>query len=117
MMSLLYQVRHLCSFACFAIIILTRGGKHVNLRDLCYLSSLGSLFTDKKGLEKLLNLKGARIIAVKNPTPGLWKVKASSGGSHTLRITGLSSMYITSGFGLRPVKHQDEAIPQPVAGQ
>ena len=80
------------------------------------LSLLGSLFTKEKGLEKLLNLKGARIIAVKNPTPGLWKVKASSSGSHTLRITGLSSMYITSGFGLRPVKHQDEAMPRPVAG-
>lgn len=65
----------------------------------------------------LLNVKDARIIAVKNPTPGLWNVTASSSGSHTLRITGLSSVFLTSGFGMEPVKSQDKAMPQPFAGQ
>lgn len=78
---------------------------------------LGSLFTEAKGLEKLLNLDGAKIISVKKPKPGLWKVRASSSGSHALRITGLSSMYFISGFGLRPVKRQDEAMPRPMAGK
>ena len=78
---------------------------------------LGSLFTEAKGLKKLLNLDGAKIISVKKPKPGLWKVTASSSGSHTLRITGLSSMYFISGFGLEPVKSQDEAMPRPVAGK
>ena len=69
------------------------------------------------GLEKLLSLKGAKIVSVKNPKPGLWKLTASSNGSHTLRVTGFSSMSFTSGFGLRPIKNQDEAMPQPVAGK
>ena len=64
-----------------------------------------------------MNLKGARIISVKNPAPGLWKVTASSSGTHTLRVTGLSTMYFTSGFGLRPIKSQDEAMSRPLAGQ
>ena len=77
---------------------------------------LGSHYRDGKGLQEVLSLNGAKIIIVKSPTPGLWKVIASSNGSHTLRITGLSSMYFTSGFGLQPVKTQDEALLRPLAG-
>lgn len=81
-----------------------------------YLPLLGSLFTEDKGLKILLSLKEAKIVAVKNPTPGLWKITTSSSGSHTLRITGLSSMYMTTGFGLKPVNRQEDAQAQPHAG-
>ena len=74
------------------------------------------MFTEENGLQMLLSLEDAKIIAVKSPTPGLWKVTTSSGGSHTLRIAGLSSVYMTTGFGLKPVESQDEALAQPVAG-
>ena len=77
---------------------------------------LGSLFTERQGLEKLLNLKGAKIVSVKKPKPGVWRLMMSSNGSHTLRVTGFSSVSFTSGFGLRPIKTQDEAMPRPVAG-
>lgn len=85
----------------------------------CYFISfpLGSLFTKEKGLEKLLNLQGAKIVSVKNPKPGVWRLMTSSNGSHSLRVTGFSSMSFTSGFGLRPIKSQDEAMPRPVAGR
>ena len=79
-------------------------------------SLLGSLFTEEQGLEKLLNLKGAKIVSLKNPKPGVWRLMMSSNGSHTLRVTGFSSVSFTSGFGLRPIKSQDEAMPRPVAG-
>ena len=72
--------------------------------------------TEEKGLQKLLNLKGAKIVSVKDPEPGVWRLKTSSNGSHTLRVTGFSSMSFSSGFGLRPIKSQDEAMPRPVAG-
>lgn len=88
-------------------------GKDAEL-DLYYPN--GSLFTEENGLQMLLSLEDAKIIAVKSPTPGLWKVTTSSGGSHTLRIAGLSSVYMTTGFGLKPVESQDEALAQPVAG-
>ena len=81
-----------------------------------YLLLLGSLFTEDKGLKILLSLKEAKIVAVKNPTPGLWNITTSSSGSHTLRITGLSSMYMTTGFGLKPVNRQEDAQAQPHAG-
>lgn len=77
---------------------------------------LGSLFTEENGLEKLLNLKGAKIVSIKNPQPGVWRLMTSSNGSHALRVTGFSSMSFTSGFGLHPIKSQDEAMPRPVAG-
>ena len=76
----------------------------------------GSLFTEQHGLEKLLNLKGAKIVSVKKPKPGVWRLMMSSNGSHTLRVTGFSSMSFTSGFGLGPIKTQDEAMLRPVAG-
>ncbi|KAL9989079.1 hypothetical protein ACROYT_G003587 [Oculina patagonica] len=76
----------------------------------------GSLFTEEEGLERLLNLKGAKIVLIKNPQPGVWRLMTSSNGSHALRVTGFSSMTFTSGFGLRPIKSQDEAMPRPVAG-
>lgn len=81
-----------------------------------YLPLLGSLFTEDKGLKILLSLKEAKIVAVKNPTPGLWNITTSSSGSHTLRITGLSSMYMTIGFGLKPVNRQEDSQAQPHAG-
>ena len=77
---------------------------------------LGSLFTEQQGLEKLLNLKGAKIVSVKKPKPGVWRLMMSSNGSHTLRVTGFSSVSFTSGFGLGPIKTQDEAMLRPVAG-
>lgn len=76
----------------------------------------GHLFTEEYELERLLSLKGAKIVSVKNPKPGLWKLVTSSNGSHTLRVTGFSSLSFTSGFAVRPIRSLDEAMPQPVAG-
>ena len=76
----------------------------------------GSLFTEEQGLEKLLNLKGAKIVSVRKPKPGVWRLMMNSNGSHTLRVTGFSSLSFTSGFGLRPIKSRDDAMPRPVAG-
>lgn len=81
-----------------------------------YLRLLGSLLTEDKGFKILLSLKEAKIVAVKNPIPGLWNITTSSSGSHTLRITGLSSMYMTTGFGLKQVNRQEDAQAQPHAG-
>ena len=63
-----------------------------------------------------MSLKGAKIVSVKNPKPGLWKLVTSSNGSHTLRVTGFSSLSFTSGFAVWPIRSLDEAMPQPVAG-
>lgn len=94
-----------------------RSGKcHLLIFCLFIFFLLGSLFTEQNGLEKLLNLKGAKIVSVKKPKRGVWRLMMSSNGSHTLRVTGFSSMSFTSGFGLGPIKTQDEAMLRPVAG-
>ena len=53
---------------------------------------------------------------VEKPKPGLWHLSTSSSGSHTLRITGYSSLHFFSGFGLRPIRSPEEAAHRPVAG-
>ena len=67
---------------------------------------LGSLFTEEQGLEKLLNLKGAKIVSLKNPKPGVWRLMMSSNGSHTLRVTGLVLCLLQVALDCVPSKAQ-----------
>lgn len=77
----------------------------------------GVLVTPERGLLELLTLKSAKIVVITNPRPGLWKIKVSSSGRHTLRITGLSSVHFISGFGLQPIRDRSETISRPAAGK
>ena len=77
----------------------------------------GFLFTRQRGLQELLSLKSAKIVAVDRPPPGLWNITVSGSGAHTLRITGLSSVKFDSGFGLEPIRQQSEAGFRPFAGR
>ena len=44
------------------------------------------------GLRELLSIKSVKVINVRDPKPGAWRLRVDSSSAHTLRITGLSKM-------------------------
>ena len=71
----------------------------------------------KNGLNELLSLKKALILNVKDPMPGKWRLKMSSTGLHTIRITGLSSLDFAHGFSRHPTLDLMETDVQPIKGR
>ena len=59
----------------------------------------------------LLDLPKARIMSVKNPEPGLWRLKVVSGGPHTTRITGLSAADFNVRFSKKASRENPELRP------
>ncbi|XP_058491292.1 hemicentin-1 [Solea solea] len=77
----------------------------------------GRVVTEEQGLKELLNIpNSARIINLKFPRPGAWKLKASCSGRHTLRVTGVSSLDFRAGFSSIPVSEFNHTRERPVKG-
>ncbi|XP_078083679.1 hemicentin-1-like [Mustelus asterias] len=69
------------------------------------------------GLNELLNIpNSARVVNVKNPRPGMWTVKLRSTGSHSARITGVSSIDFRAGFSTKPTSDFRKTSQRPIQG-
>ncbi|NXT68617.1 HMCN1 protein, partial [Chaetops frenatus] len=78
---------------------------------------LGEQLSKESGLNELLNIhNSAKIVNVKDPEPGIWTIKISSSGRHSVRITGLSTIDFRAGFSRKPTLEFKKASSRPVQG-
>ncbi|KAK4820389.1 hypothetical protein QYF61_025563 [Mycteria americana] len=69
------------------------------------------------GLNELLNIhNSAKVVNVKDPEPGMWTIKTSSSGRHSVRITGLSTIDFRAGFSRKPTLDFKKTSSRPVQG-
>uniref|UniRef100_A0AAQ6I864 Ig-like domain-containing protein n=1 Tax=Anabas testudineus TaxID=64144 RepID=A0AAQ6I864_ANATE len=77
----------------------------------------GRVVGEKQGLKELLNIpNSARVINLKFPRPGAWKLKVSCSGRHTLRVTGVSNLDFRAGFSSVPVSEFNHTKERPIKG-
>ncbi|KAI4563342.1 hypothetical protein MJT46_010951, partial [Ovis ammon polii x Ovis aries] len=78
---------------------------------------LGKLIKKGFGLNELLNIhNSAKVVNVKEPEAGIWTVKTSSTGRHSVRITGLSTIDFRAGFSRKPSLDFKKTVSRPVQG-
>ncbi|XP_065792283.1 hemicentin-1 isoform X4 [Muntiacus reevesi] len=78
---------------------------------------LGKLIKKGFGLNELLNIhNSAKVVNVKEPEAGIWTVKTSSTGRHSVRITGLSTIDFRAGFSRKPTLDFRKTVSRPVQG-
>ncbi|KAG7241454.1 hypothetical protein INR49_025655 [Caranx melampygus] len=71
----------------------------------------------EQGLKELLNIpNSARVVNLKFPRPGAWKLKVSCSGRHTLRVTGVSNLDFRAGFSSVPVSEFNHTRERPIKG-
>ncbi|XP_062570988.1 hemicentin-1-like isoform X1 [Saccostrea cucullata] len=58
----------------------------------------GEEVTVQNGLYELLDIKNVKVVNVRSPDPGMWRLRVDSGSAHTLRVTGLSKIDFAAGF-------------------
>ncbi|KAH9500753.1 Hemicentin-1, partial [Bulinus truncatus] len=71
---------------------------------------LGNKYTE------LLNLSNVRIVNIKEPPPGNWRLRVSSTGTHSIRVTGLSSADFVAGFSKYPTRDFSKTSLRPIQG-
>ncbi|KAM6930619.1 hemicentin-1 [Xenentodon cancila] len=77
----------------------------------------GQIVGIEQGLKELLNIpNSARVVNLKFPRPGAWKLKVSCSGRHTLRVTGVSNLDFRAGFSTIPVSEFSHTRERPVKG-
>ncbi|KAG5276276.1 hypothetical protein AALO_G00130070 [Alosa alosa] len=77
----------------------------------------GKLIGSRDGLTELLNIpNSAKVINVKDPQPGMWTIKTSSKGRHSVRISGLSTIDFRAGFSRKPTLDFKMTSSRPVQG-
>uniref|UniRef100_A0A3Q2GH42 Hemicentin-1 n=1 Tax=Cyprinodon variegatus TaxID=28743 RepID=A0A3Q2GH42_CYPVA len=77
----------------------------------------GRVIGAEQGLQELLNIpNSARVVNLKFPRPGSWKLKVSCSGRHTLRVTGVSSLDFRAGFSTLPVLEFSQTRERPIKG-
>ncbi|GAB1285528.1 Hemicentin-1 [Apodemus speciosus] len=77
----------------------------------------GKLIRKGFGLNELLNIhNSAKVVNVKEPEVGMWTVKTSSSGRHSVRITGLSTIDFRAGFSRKPTLDFKKTMSRPVQG-
>lgn len=76
----------------------------------------GNRMTLENGLTELLSLKNVSIVNIKDPMPGNWRLRYSSEGGHTVRVTGLSSADFVTGFSKHPTKDLSQTNLRPIQG-
>ncbi|XP_052593110.1 hemicentin-1 isoform X2 [Peromyscus californicus insignis] len=77
----------------------------------------GKLIKKGFGLNELLNIhNSAKVVNVKEPEAGMWTVKTSSSGRHSIRITGLSTIDFRAGFSRKPTLDFKKTLSRPVQG-
>uniref|UniRef100_A0A8C8RV15 Hemicentin-1 n=1 Tax=Pelusios castaneus TaxID=367368 RepID=A0A8C8RV15_9SAUR len=78
---------------------------------------LGKQIKKGSGLNELLNIhNSAKVVNIKDPEPGMWMIKTSSSGRHSVRITGLSTIDFRAGFSRKPTLDFKKASSRPVQG-
>ncbi|KAM6944598.1 hemicentin-1 [Lycodopsis pacificus] len=84
----------------------------IELRD-----PFGRVVGEEQGLKELLNIpNSARVVNLKFPRPGAWKLKVSCSGRHTLRVTGVSNLDFRAGFSSIPVSEFNHTRGRPIKG-
>ncbi len=88
-----------------------------NKIKVCLFFMQGNRVRKRDGFKVLLDLKNALIINVKDPKPGLWKLRMSADGQHTIRLTGLSSLDFIHGFSRYYTLDLGSTQPRPINGK
>lgn len=81
------------------------------------INNLGTEVTDSNGLYELLDIKNVKVINVRNPEPGMWRLRVDSGSAHTLRLTGLSKIDFAVGFSKDKALHITSTELRPLEGR
>uniref|UniRef100_A0AAR2KQZ6 Hemicentin 1 n=1 Tax=Pygocentrus nattereri TaxID=42514 RepID=A0AAR2KQZ6_PYGNA len=77
----------------------------------------GKLIGSKDGLTELLHIpNSAKVLNLKDPTPGMWSIKTISEGRHSVRITGLSTIDFRAGFSRKHTLDFKMTSSRPVQG-
>ncbi|KAG5850585.1 hypothetical protein ANANG_G00084020 [Anguilla anguilla] len=85
--------------------------------DIEILDPQGKRIEKSQGLNELLHIpNSARVINVKDPKPGMWTIKTTSEGRHSVRISGLSTIDFRAGFSRKPTLDFKMTSSRPVQG-
>ncbi|XP_059923587.1 hemicentin-1-like [Gadus macrocephalus] len=77
----------------------------------------GRLMGPSDGLTELLHIQNsAKVVNIKDPLPGMWSIKTSSQGRHSVRISGLSTIDFRAGFSQKPTLDFRKTSRRPVQG-
>ncbi|XP_033937393.1 hemicentin-1 [Pseudochaenichthys georgianus] len=77
----------------------------------------GKLVGKSDSLTELLHIpNSAKVVNIKDPMPGMWSIKTSSEGRHSVRISGLSPIDFRSGFSRKPTLDFKKTSIRPVQG-
>ncbi|XP_028301363.1 hemicentin-1 isoform X2 [Gouania willdenowi] len=77
----------------------------------------GKLLGRSDGLTELLHIpNSAKVVNIKEPQPGMWSIKTSSEGRHSVRISGLSTIDFRAGFSRKATSDFRKTISRPVQG-
>ncbi|XP_036834633.1 hemicentin-1 isoform X2 [Oncorhynchus mykiss] len=77
----------------------------------------GKLVGKSDGLTELLHIpNSARVVNIKDPEPGMWSIKTSSEGRHSVRISGVSTIDFRAGFSRKPTLDFKMTSSRPVQG-
>ncbi|KAM8746417.1 hemicentin-1 isoform 1-T1 [Acanthopagrus schlegelii] len=77
----------------------------------------GKLVGKSDGLTELLHIpNSAKVVNIKDPQPGMWSIKTSSEGRHSVRISGLSTIDFRAGFSRKPTMDFKKTSSRPVQG-
>ncbi|XP_040264776.1 hemicentin-1 isoform X1 [Bufo bufo] len=85
--------------------------------DIELYDPLGKQMKPDTGLNELLNIfNSAKVLNIKEPVPGIWKIKTSSNGRHSVRITGVSTIDFRAGFSNQPTLDFSKTSSRPIQG-
>ncbi|XP_038571296.1 hemicentin-1 isoform X1 [Micropterus salmoides] len=77
----------------------------------------GKIVGKSDGLTELLHIpNSAKVVNIKDPHPGMWSIKTSSEGRHSVRISGLSTIDFRAGFSRKPTLDLKNTSSRPVQG-
>ncbi|XP_017276034.1 hemicentin-1 isoform X1 [Kryptolebias marmoratus] len=77
----------------------------------------GKFVGKNEGLTELLHIpNSAKVVNIKDPQPGMWSIKTSSEGRHSIRISGLSTIDFRAGFSRKPTLDFKMTSSRPVQG-
>uniref|UniRef100_A0A665VT70 Hemicentin-1 n=1 Tax=Echeneis naucrates TaxID=173247 RepID=A0A665VT70_ECHNA len=77
----------------------------------------GKIVGKSDGLTELLHIaNSARVVNIKDPQPGMWTIKISSGGRHSVRMSGLSTIDFRAGFSRKPTLDFKKTSSRPIQG-
>ncbi|XP_061153333.1 hemicentin-1 isoform X4 [Syngnathus typhle] len=85
--------------------------------DIQIINPQGRMVGKSDGLTELLHIpNSAKVVNIKEPQTGLWLIKTSSEGRHSVRISGLSSIDFRAGFSRKPTMDFKTTLSRPVQG-